>query len=276
MSTAPGLLQSVVLRKACSVLKELQTTAAYAPVPSDQNLLNCLPLAIYTTDAHGRITFFNDAAASFAGRQPAVGEMWCVTWRLFWPNGAPLPHDQCPMAIALRERRPVRGVEALAERPDGSRVPFMPYPTPLFDESGELIGAINALVDLTDQKHAQAQFAQAQALAAQPQHPQAVEQQSALADGLARSRRDFELLVRSVTDYAIFMLDPTGHVSRSEEHTSGPHRPRQQLEQRRGAHQGLSRRRNHRPAFLALLHPGRPGERHAAARAHYRPARRPL
>ena len=213
MSTAPGLLQSVVLRKACSVLKELQTTAAYAPVPSDQNLLNCLPLAIYTTDAHGRITFFNDAAASFAGRQPAVGEMWCVTWRLFWPNGAPLPHDQCPMAIALRERRPVRGVEALAERPDGSRVPFMPYPTPLFDESGELIGAINALVDLTDQKHAQAQFAQAQALAAQPQHPQAVEQQSALADGLARSRRDFELLVRSVTDYAIFMLDPTGHVS---------------------------------------------------------------
>ena len=213
MSTAPGLLQSVVLRKACSVLKELQTTAAYAPVPSDQNLLNCLPLAIYTTDAQGRITFFNDAAASFAGRQPAVGEMWCVTWRLFWPNGAPLPHDQCPMAIALRERRPVRGVEALAERPDGSRVPFMPYPTPLFDESGELIGAINALVDLTDQKHAQAQFAQAQALAAQPQHPQAVEQQSALADGLARSRRDFELLVRSVTDYAIFMLDPTGHVS---------------------------------------------------------------
>ena len=195
------------------MLKELQTTATYAPVPSDQNLLNCLPLAIYTTDAQGRITFFNDAAANFAGRQPAIGEMWCVTWRLFWPNGAPLPHDQCPMAIALRERRPVRGMEALAERPDGSRVPFMPYPTPLFDENGELIGAINALVDLTDQKHAQAQFAQAQAVAAQVQHPHTAEQQSALVDGLARSRRDFELLVRSVTDYAIFMLDPTGHVT---------------------------------------------------------------
>jgi hypothetical protein len=50
-------------------------------------------------------------------------------------DGTPLPHDQCPMAIALKENRPVRGVEAVAERPDGTRVPFIPFPTPLRDTS---------------------------------------------------------------------------------------------------------------------------------------------
>jgi PAS domain S-box-containing protein len=116
-------------------------------------LLNALPAAIYTTDAEGRITYFNDAAAALWGYRPRLhSDQWCGSWRLFWPDGTPLPHDECPMAIALKERRAVRGCEAVAERPDGTRVPFLPYPTPLFDASGALIGAINMLVDLTDRK----------------------------------------------------------------------------------------------------------------------------
>jgi PAS domain S-box-containing protein len=75
-----------------------------------------------------------------------------VTWKLFSPDGMPLAHEDCPMAIALKENRPVRGVEAIAERPDGSRVQFAPYPTPLFDVSGTLIGGVNMLVDVTDRK----------------------------------------------------------------------------------------------------------------------------
>ena len=54
------------------------------------------------------------------------------------------------MALALKEKRPIRGMEAIAERPDGTRVPFIPYPTPLFDASGALIGAVNTLVDITE------------------------------------------------------------------------------------------------------------------------------
>ena len=61
------------------------------------------------------------------------------------------------MAIALKENRPVRGVEALAERPDGSMVPFLPFPTPLRNEAGELVGAINMLVDISERKTAEAQ-----------------------------------------------------------------------------------------------------------------------
>jgi PAS domain S-box-containing protein len=65
-----------------------------------------------------------------------------------------MAHHQCPMAVALREKREIRGVEAMAERPDGSFVQFMPYPTPLFDSTGVLIGAVNMLVDISDRKRA--------------------------------------------------------------------------------------------------------------------------
>ena len=114
-----------------------------------RDLLEGLPAAVYTTDASGRITFFNKACIEMAGRSPQLGDAWCVTWRLYTADGAPLPHDQCPMAVALKEDRPVRGVEAVAERPDGTLVPFIPYPTPLHDADGKLIGAIDMLVDIT-------------------------------------------------------------------------------------------------------------------------------
>ena len=80
--------------------------------------------------------------------------MWCVSWRLHRPDGTPLPHSECPMAVALQEDRPVRGVEVIAERPDGTRVHLLPHPTPLHDSSGELIGAVNVLVDITERKRA--------------------------------------------------------------------------------------------------------------------------
>jgi PAS domain S-box-containing protein len=118
---------------------------------SYRQILQHLPAAIYTTDADGRLTYFNDACVEFSGRTPVLGDdSWCVTWKLYHNDGTPLPHDQCPMAVALRERRPVHGTTAIAERPDGTRVSFMPFPTPLFDGHGNLLGAVNMLVDLTD------------------------------------------------------------------------------------------------------------------------------
>jgi len=121
-----------------------------------RELIEALPAAVYTTDAAGRITFYNQAAVELAGRRPQIGDLWCVTWKMYRPDGTPLPHDECPMAIALRENRAVRGTEAVAERPDGTRVPFIPYPTPLRDENGELIGAVNMLVDISERKQAEA------------------------------------------------------------------------------------------------------------------------
>ena len=125
-------------------------------------ILEELPEAIYVTDPAGVITFYNQACISFAGRVPKVGEdRWCVTWKLYTDEGRFLPHDECPMAVAIREKRPVRGVEAVAERPDGTRVSFAPYPTPLLDEEGRLVGAVNMLVDIGRRKQAAALRVQA-------------------------------------------------------------------------------------------------------------------
>ncbi|ODT18356.1 MAG: histidine kinase [Kaistia sp. SCN 65-12] len=118
-----------------------------------RNLLEALPLAVYTTDTAGVITFYNQAAANLWGYRPELGKsVFCGAWKLYRPDGKPLPHDECPMALTLKERRGVRNGEAVAERPDGSRVPFVAYPTPLHDQSGQFVGAINVLVDISDQR----------------------------------------------------------------------------------------------------------------------------
>ena len=185
----------------------------FADQRSFRELLEALPVAIYTTDAAGRITFFNRAATELAGREPVLGsDEWCVTWRLYNPDGSPLPHDQCPMAVALRENRPVRGAEAVAERPDGTRIHFMPYPTPLRDGQGRLIGAVNLLVDISDRKRTEEELRRFSERLEEKVTERTKELSGALAE-LRQSERRFRLLVQGVTDYAIFMLDPTGVVT---------------------------------------------------------------
>jgi PAS domain-containing protein len=112
--------------------------------------LDCLPAPIYLTDAHGAVTYWNQACVALAGREPCLGQdRWCVVWRIYTTVGDPLPHDSGPMAVAIKEKRAIRGTVAIAERPDGSRFAFTPYPTPLFDSAGRLTGAVNLLVDVT-------------------------------------------------------------------------------------------------------------------------------
>ena len=129
--------------------------------------LDTLGVAVYTTDAEGQITYFNEAAITLWGRRPELGERWCGSWRLYWPDGRLMPHDECPMAIALKEDRAIRGVEAELERLDGTRAVFMAYPTPLHDSDGRMVGAVNVLVDVTERRKAEeALRAAAEALAA--------------------------------------------------------------------------------------------------------------
>ena len=128
---------------------------AEAPIPQHE-LLQAIPVAVYTTDAAGRITSYNEAAATLWGHRPRIGqEEWCGSWRLFSPDGTPLSHDQCPMAIALKEQRPISGAQAICERVDGTRVPFLAFPRLLRDPAGTVIGAINTLVDITSLKTAE-------------------------------------------------------------------------------------------------------------------------
>ncbi|MBA1275900.1 sensor histidine kinase [Stutzerimonas azotifigens] len=119
-------------------------------------LLEALPMAVYTTDSEGLITFYNAAAVRLWGAEPVLGQTrWCGSVKLFANDGAPLQLDDYPMAVALRTGTPQLGEEALLERPDGSRVPFAAHPMPLLDDQGRVTGAISMLVDISSHRQAQ-------------------------------------------------------------------------------------------------------------------------
>jgi PAS domain S-box-containing protein len=121
-----------------------------------RELVEALPAAIYMTDADGRVTFFNQAAAQLCGCVPELGQdEWCGSWRLYSPDGTPLPHSGSSIAVVLKKNRQVSGTEVVAERPDGTRVPLIAYQIPLHDDSGSLIGAVNMLVDISERKRAE-------------------------------------------------------------------------------------------------------------------------
>ena len=108
---------------------------------------------IYVTDEDGWIAYWNQACVDFAGREPQLGEdRWCVTWKLFTIDGDPLPHSECPMATAIKQKQSIRSEVAIAMRPNGSRVAFRPYPTPILDADGGLRGAINILIDISEEQ----------------------------------------------------------------------------------------------------------------------------
>src|SRR5215469_5767521 len=110
-----------------------------------------LPIAVFTTDEDGRITLYNEPAAELWGRRPVVGQdLWCGSYKIFKPDGSELPAEETPMAVTLKTGEPVRGQEILLERPDGTRRNVLPYPTPIRDSLGRITGAVNLLLDVTE------------------------------------------------------------------------------------------------------------------------------
>jgi len=111
------------------------------------DVLEALPIAVYTTDAAGRTTFYNEAVVELVGERPEMGE---DLRPIFRPGRQAGP----ALAAALPEQRPMRAMEAVLNRPDGSCVPVLRHATPLFDADGRLIGAVDMLIDITERKQA--------------------------------------------------------------------------------------------------------------------------
>jgi len=122
-------------------------------------LLEKLPAGAYTCDCAGLITYFNRHAVQIWGRSPKLNDSadrFCGSFRLFAPDGTPISHDECWMARALREGKDYNGEEIVIEREDGSRVTVLAHASPLYDDSGKMLGAMNVLVDISDRKQAEA------------------------------------------------------------------------------------------------------------------------
>ncbi|ABA89946.1 sensor histidine kinase, PAS, PAS, PAS and PAS domain-containing [Syntrophotalea carbinolica DSM 2380] len=127
-----------------------------------RQLMEMLPIAAYTTDADGRITFYNRNAAELWGRKPELNkELWCGSFRLWYPDGRPMAFDACPMAKTLKQGKRFQGQEVLIEREQDGYAHVVAYPEPLYDADGNLIGALNLLVDITVRKQVEQQLLQA-------------------------------------------------------------------------------------------------------------------
>lgn len=111
--------------------------------------LNDFPLAIYATNCDGDILYYNRRAVLLWRRVPVKGrDKWCADYDLYTKEGQFIPREKCAMAMAAKQGRTLRGIEAVAARPDGTAFRFLPFPTPLYSETGELVGAVNMIVDL--------------------------------------------------------------------------------------------------------------------------------
>ena len=126
-----------------------------------RELLGALPAAIYVTDAAGRIIYCNQSAADLWNAVPVLGrDKWNDLAQFLHGDGTPMALADCPTEVALKQGRPVRGQEAIIERKDGSRVPIIPYPTPLRDATGAIAGVINMTVDISERKKAELALAE--------------------------------------------------------------------------------------------------------------------
>ncbi len=121
-----------------------------------REMIDSLPVAVYTIDADGWLTHFNPACVEFSGRIPQPGQdRWCVSHSIYRPDGSPLPETHHPMEAVLRGEPVERGLEGIVGRPDGSRGWFAAYPAAIRDASGTIVGVINALLDITERKQSE-------------------------------------------------------------------------------------------------------------------------
>jgi PAS domain S-box-containing protein len=125
-----------------------------------RTLFDLVPVPVYACNADGVITEFNRRGVELWGREPQQNESeprFCGSYKIYYPDGRPMPHEECPMARVLRgEKLKPEELEIVVERPNGQRRHVIASPQITRDERGKILGAINCLYDFTERKQAEA------------------------------------------------------------------------------------------------------------------------
>lgn len=171
-----------------------------------------LPIALYICDTEGRITYYNKAAAEIWGREPVLEkERWCGSWKIFYSDGTPVSLDDCPMAISIKEGKDAKPVELIIEKPDGTRSYIIPYPKNIYDEDGNLTGALNLIIDLTEKK-----LKDQVIIESEKKYRELSESLERIVESrtlnLKKSEERYHKMVDEVQDYAILLLDTEGNI----------------------------------------------------------------
>ncbi len=120
-----------------------------------RRLVDVMPVAVYECDRAGMIQSYNKRAVQLWGREPEPGDLaqrYCGSLRLYALDGKLVPHEESKMAEVLRTGIEARDQEVVIERPDGSRITVLVNIVPLRNGDGEVVGALNCFLDITERK----------------------------------------------------------------------------------------------------------------------------
>ena len=133
-----------------------QTTipaALSAMLRASDGILDMLPIATFICDSRGTILQYNSHAVAIWGSAPRPGQTHeeFNTGALYYELDGTLT-ERSLLAEVLATGEPVRDVERIVERSDGTRVIAAISIDPLRSAKGELIGAVHCFTDITDRK----------------------------------------------------------------------------------------------------------------------------
>jgi PAS domain S-box-containing protein len=113
------------------------------------SIFNNMPVAVYTCNSHGYIDYYNTAAEKVWGKKPILGQdKWTGADKIYHLDGTPMPIEQSSMARMFKQGLHIKGENAIIERPDGTRIIVKPHPELITDNDGNVLGAINTLLDI--------------------------------------------------------------------------------------------------------------------------------
>src|SRR5690606_219714 len=82
--------------------------------------------------------------------RPSAGEKWSGAEAVYYADGQPMLLEDTPMAMAMQGEADVDSEEIVIARPDGTRRVILAFPKLMRIASGEILGAHNTLVDITE------------------------------------------------------------------------------------------------------------------------------
>lgn len=170
-----------------------------------RELIQNLPIAIYTTDLKGRIELYNQAAVDLWGCEPRLNEdLWCGNTAMYTADGmTPVSLSDSPMTRVLNGQA-MSNEEIIIRKPDGTKILMQVNSALIRDADGNTLGAIHMLSDITNKR------------ATQEELERIIEERTKSLriknEELKKSEERYHRMTEEVQDYAIILLDKDGTI----------------------------------------------------------------